>query len=239
MNAIFFDDVSFRYGDTPLLNHVSFSVAEGEYVGIIGPNGGGKTTLLKILLGLLQPDSGKVLLFDKPIQEGVSKIGYVPQRLHLDPLFPITTLDVVLSGCIADLPWWGKYRAKDFEKAKEALRTVRLEHLASQPFGTLSMGQAQRVLIARALASDPEILVLDEPTASVDPHSAFEIYELLKNLKRSITILMVTHDLKTVLRETDRVLTVHQRVQSMLPAEVCEHFAYGLYHTPMITESSH
>jgi len=234
MDLIEFHHVSFQYGENPLLHDVTFNVKQGEYIGLIGPNGGGKTTLLKLLLGLLEPDSGTIRN-----HLNTEQIGYVPQRLHLDPLFPITVLDVVLLGTIAHLPWWGRYKTEEIEKAYDALRTVRLEGLAKQPFGTLSMGQGQRVLIARALASDPKLLILDEPTASVDPQSAYEIYELLKKLKGSITIVMVTHDLKTVIKETDRVLTVHREVQSMKPEEVCEHFAYGLYHTPMIPEVNH
>lgn len=230
MSIITFKDVSFRYDGAFRLLKMNFSIAEGEFVGIIGPNGSGKTTVLKLMTGLLAPAEGEVLL-DR------SQIAYVPQSTHLDRKFPISVMEIVLSGRLKNLPWYGRYSKEDRAIAEEALATVNLSHLKDQSFGTLSSGQAQRTLIARALASKPKVLILDEPTASVDAASAADIYRLLKSFAGKLTVVMVTHDLRTVIQDAGKILVVQEGVRVLNPEEVCEHFAFGLYHTPMIPEA--
>lgn len=224
-----FDDVSFSYPGIPVLSHLSFQVNPGEFIGIIGPNGGGKTTLLKLILGFLKPSRGKILLNKSHL-----KIAYVPQAVRFDRDFPISVEEVVLSGLLSHLPWYGSFHKEDREAAIEALRIFELSHLMNEAFGTLSGGQAQRVLLARALVSKPELLLLDEPTASVDNRAEADIYSLLDQLKGKMTILMVTHDLGIAVEQVNRILCVQGGVVQLKPEEVCKHFAYGLYHKPLM-----
>jgi zinc transport system ATP-binding protein len=230
--AIKADHLSFQYEEIPILENVSFTIQAGEFVGIFGPNGGGKTTLLKLLLGFLKPQKGSVEILGRSAKLACEKIGYVPQISHLDRQFPITALEVVMMGCLDKSPWHS-YTPQAQEKARQALRQVDLLDFQNHPFGTLSGGQAQRILIARALVSQPEILLLDEPTASVDPSAEEQIYQLLEHLKGTMTILMVTHDLPVMMQKVDRFLCVHREVTPYSQAEVCGHFAQGLYHPPI------
>jgi zinc transport system ATP-binding protein len=230
------ENVSFAYQQEPVLKDVSFSIDPGEFVGLIGPNGGGKTTLLKLILGFLKPSSGKILVFGKPAQTALPQISYVPQSLRFDRQFPISVMELVLSGRLSRLPWHGVFSKEDHRAAKEALEKVNMLPFAENTFGTLSGGQAQRALIARALASEPKLLLLDEPTASVDSQAQVDIYTILKGLQGSMTIMMVTHDLNIAIDIVQRVLCVQGGVLPLLPQEVCEHFALGLYHTPLQLE---
>ena len=213
---------------------MNFSIRPGEFVGIFGPNGGGKTTLLKLIMGFLKPTSGKLAIFSESSKDAIQQISYVPQSLRFDKQFPISVREVVLSGRLSHLPWYGVYRKEDKQAAIEALEKVRMLEFQDKAFGTLSGGQAQRVLIARALVSNPKLLLLDEPTASVDAQAENEIYALLKELRGKMTILMVTHNLQVAIKLVDRVLCVRGEVISIKTEEVCEHFALGLYHTPLI-----
>jgi len=224
----------FSYGSLPVLTDASFKIHENEFVGLFGPNGGGKTTLLKLLMGFLKPNAGSLRIFGKRPNQARHFMAYVPQRMPFDPLFPISVMEVVLTGRLSHLPWWGAYSHADKQAALEALEKVELSHIAHKPFGSLSGGQAQRVLIARALASKPRLLLLDEPTSSVDVDAQQDIYELLEELRGNITLVMVTHDLQTVIQRVERVLCVQAEVVALKPEQVCEHFAAGLYHTPLI-----
>lgn len=232
--AVEVEDLSFAYHDQAVLTHASFKIEEGEFIGIIGPNGGGKTTLLKLIMGFLNPSAGTIRVFGKTPREAQSGMAYVPQTMRFDRLFPISVLELVLLGRLSHLPWYGWYRKEDIEAAQRALDRVGVLHLTDSAFGTLSGGQAQRVLIARALVSNPRLLLLDEPTASVDPQAQAEIYALLNRLAGEMTILMVTHDLGVAIEHVQNVLCVQRSVMSLTPKEVCEHFAVGLYHTPLI-----
>ncbi|NGX43387.1 MAG: High-affinity zinc uptake system ATP-binding protein ZnuC [Chlamydiae bacterium] len=227
------ENVSFSYQEQKVLEGVTFSINSGEFVGVFGPNGGGKTTLLKLIMGFLKPDYGTIEVFGSAPQYSQSRIAYVPQGLRFDRLFPISVKELVLSGRLSHLPWYGKFHSKDLDAADEMLEKVGLSNIKSHAFGTLSGGQAQRALIARALVTQPELLLLDEPTASVDSQAEREIYSILEELKGEIAILMVTHHLRTAIDQVDRVLCVRNNVISMQPEEVCEHFAIGLYHPPL------
>jgi zinc transport system ATP-binding protein len=235
-----FERVSFSYPSTPVLKEVSFQVYPGEFIGMIGPNGGGKTTLLKLILGFLKPSRGTIKVLGEIAGSSLSssRLAYVPQSVRFDRDFPISVEEVVLSGLISRLPWYGRFHTADRNAARESLEKIGLSHLASAPFGTLSGGQAQRVLIARALVSEPELLLLDEPTASVDSRAEADIYALLNQLKGQMTILMVTHDLGAAIEQVERILCVQGGVISLKPEEVCKHFAFGLYHMPLIQSSS-
>ncbi len=232
--AISASQLSFSYGAIPVLHGVNFEIFEGETIGIIGPNGGGKTTLLKLIMGFLTPSAGEIQIFQRAQNQARELLAYVPQRLPFDKDFPISVREVVLTGRLNRMPWYGTWSNEDKKAAEEALEHVGLSEFSSAPFGSLSGGQAQRVLIARALVSQPRLLLLDEPTSSIDMQAQQEIYQLLEGLRGTMTILMVTHDLNTVIQRVDRVLCVQGQVLPLAPKEVCEHFAFGLYHPPLI-----
>jgi zinc transport system ATP-binding protein len=206
-----FRQVSFAYTREPVLQEVSFEVKPGEFVSAVGPNGGGKTTLLRLILGTVRPDAGEVRVFGGPPERARSRVGYVPQYARFDPLFPVTVLDVVRMGRVGSLAG-GPYRRQDREMAREALATVGLEELRRRPFSALSGGQRQRILIARALATHPELLLLDEPTASVDRAATAKLYELLVELAKRLTILLVSHDTGVVSQFVSGVLCVNRTV---------------------------
>lgn len=197
--AIRLDGVSFAYGPTTVLENVTFEVGRGDYLAVLGPNGGGKTTLLKLVLGLLPPLHGTVEVFGGPPRGAVSRIGYVPQYTVARLDFPVTVLDAVLMGMAGTRHGLaGRHWRRDeasMDKARTALRQVGLEGVEDRPFGRLSGGQRQRAVVARALMGDPEILLLDEPTASIDPQGKFCFYEFLGTLHGPRTIIVVSHDL--------------------------------------------
>jgi zinc transport system ATP-binding protein len=227
--AIRFDQVSFSYGPVRVLEKASFHIHRGEFVALAGPNGSGKTTLLKLLLGLEQPSAGGIELFGRALRRGApaewrDRIGYVPQQPPADQSFPISVREVVRMGRLCPL---GAYAAGTGEAAGEAMEQAGIADLADRSYRALSGGQRRRVLIARALAAKPDILVLDEPTANMDSSSEGRLFETLGRLKtggpsgaplsaitdtpppgpdRRITILIVTHDRHFVSALTDRVL---------------------------------
>lgn len=220
------DDLFFSYDTVSVLQKVSLRVRKGEFIGIMGPNGGGKTTLLKLLMGFLTPTQGSISV------QGT--IGYVPQVHRTDRDFPITLYELVLLGALSKTSFWGTY-----PKAIKAQANTLIDRLGLMPhkhkvFGALSGGLAQRALLARSLLSNPDLLFLDEPTANIDTASSAVIFDLLQSLNGQKTILLVTHDLKTIIERVDRVLCVQGEVSCFLPKDVCEHFALGLYHTPLL-----
>lgn len=233
-NAVETDHLFFSYPNTPVLSNVSLSIQEGEFIGIIGPNGGGKTTLMKLIMGFLKPSRGKIYVYEEPPREMQRKVAYVPQAMRFDRQFPISVIEVVLSGLLSQLPWYGRFLPEQRQAAVEVLNKVGLAHLSTSAFGTLSGGQAQRILIARALVSQPQLLLLDEPTASVDSQAEADIYKILQDLKGKMTIIMVTHNLNAAIDQVQRLLCVQGNVFSLKPEEVCKHFAVGLYHPPLI-----
>lgn len=225
MSLLSFHDLSFSYGTIEVLKKVNLEVHQGEYIGIIGPNGGGKTTALQLILGFLKPRNGTV-------QVGCpsTKIGYVPQINAYDKAFPISVLEVVLMGSLGKLSWMGTLPKEEKERARLLLKEVGCAHLEKRAFGTLSGGQAQKVLIARALMCDPELLLLDEPTANIDAESEAAIFAYLKTLQGKKTIMIVTHNFDAIVKNVERVICFQQEVSSMKPQEVCKHFTIGMYH---------
>lgn len=232
--AIVVKDLSFSYQDMPVLSNISFEIQSGQFIGMIGPNGGGKTTLLKLLLGFLKTNTGKIEVFGQNPVAARQHMAYVPQSLRFDKQFPISVMELVLEGRLSHLPWYGRFSSNDKHVAMDALDRVGLADLHSRPFGSLSGGQAQRALIARALASQPRLLLLDEPTASVDAQAEADIYAILKKLQGDMTILMVTHNLQAAIELVEEVICVQNTAMVLDPKEVCEHYAFGLYHAPLI-----
>lgn len=232
--AIFLKDVSFSYENVPVLKQINLKIPQGTFVGIMGPNGGGKTTLLKILMGFIKPTSGKVKIFNHPPSRIRTRIGYVPQFHRADREFPITVFELVLMGALAKTSFFGFYPQEIKLKAQALIEELGLGPFMKKPFSSLSGGFAQRALFARALLSDPDLLFLDEPTSNIDAPSATAILDRLENLKGKKTILLVTHDLTTIVKRVDQVVCVQTQATSYLPTEICEHFALGLYHTPLL-----
>ena len=203
------DQVSVAFGGMKVLDQVTLRVSEGDFLGIIGPNGGGKTTLLRLILGLEKPVSGSVRVFGLPPGASPGRIGYVPQRLFFDREFPISVRDLVLMGRIAKKKLFQHYNPVDCRKTDEAIHLAGLDRLREHRIGSLSGGELQRALIARALAGEPELLLLDEPTASIDPLMKSSIYELLDGLKERLTIILVSHDTATISRYVHRTVELN------------------------------
>ncbi|WP_336362643.1 metal ABC transporter ATP-binding protein [Halalkalicoccus salilacus] len=231
MKLVEVDDVSFGYTASPVVHDVSFAVDSGEYVGMIGPNGSGKSTLLRLILGLHTPDAGDVRLFGRPSREFVDRerVGYVAQDVTENTKnMPITVEEVVLMGRFPHAGF-GRVSADDRERTREALHTVGIEHLADRRITKLSGGQRQRAYIARALAGEADLLVLDEPTVGVDAESVEAFFELLNGLNADgMTILLVEHDIGAVLEHAGRVICLNRELYfDGSPSEFAEGDALG------------
>jgi len=208
--------VTFGYGREPVVEDVSLSIARGEFVALVGPNGSGKSTLLRVLLGLLEPQAGRVELFGQTPAELREpwRVGYVPQRPALAADLPATVEEVVAGGRLARVGWWRRLRAADREAVAHAMDSVALLALRDRPVGELSGGQQQRAFIARALAGEPQLLVLDEPIAGIDAESQRRFRESLSHLIREhdAAVLLVSHELGAVAEDLDRVIVLKRRV---------------------------
>ena len=212
-------DLHYEISHQVIVNSVSFTIKRGEYAAIIGPNGGGKTTLMNLLLGLLKPTSGKILLFGVELGrfKSWSKIGFVPQRVsQIDRNFPATVLEVVKMGRTASRGFFKKESIEDRELVHDAMQKMDVLDIQDKLIGNLSGGQRQRVMIARALASQPEVLILDEPNTGVDMASQKKFYALLKELneKENLTILFVTHDIGVIADDITQLLCINQGLLS-------------------------
>ncbi|WP_297441098.1 metal ABC transporter ATP-binding protein [Sulfurimonas sp.] len=209
-------NLSFKIRDQIILENITFEIYEGEYIAIIGPNGGGKTTLIRLLLGLETPSSGEIKIFGQKLKNFKEwhKIGYVPQRATLvDENFPATVEDIVKMGRIAKRGLFAGASSEDRAKVHDAMVKMDILDLKNRMVGTLSGGQRQRVMIARALASSPKILILDEPNTGVDMLSQQRFYTLLAKLNKeeNITILFITHDIGVIVDDIGRVFTINQK----------------------------
>ena len=209
--AVRIRDLDFAYNGTPILEQVSLEIMARDYLCIVGPNGGGKTTLLKLILGLLKPNRGEIEVLGHTPEKSRLRIGYVPQYARYDPQFPVTVLDVVLMGRL-DRIFCGPYTKKDKEAALAALAEMGLTDLAGRLFAEISGGQRQRVLIARALAAEGELLILDEPTANIDAASEEHLFEILAKLNERLTVMLVTHDLGFASKFFKSIVCVNRQV---------------------------
>lgn len=196
--AIEFQHVCFSYEKTPVLQDITFTLEQGEFLGIMGPNGGGKTTLLNLMLGLLKPDRGTIHILGEEAHTVSHRLGYVPQNTNFNRHFPISVMDVALMGRLSRSRMGRGYNQEDKEKIKEVLERVGMWDYHHMPIGKISGGQRQRVFIARALATDPEILFLDEPTSSVDVGFEEDLYDFLMELNKDVTIVVITHDIGVI-----------------------------------------
>lgn len=206
--------VTFSYGEAPVLEGVNLRVAEGEFLGLVGPNAGGKSTLLKLILGLLEPQTGTVRVLGHAPDQARRLLGYVPQHPGFPRDFPITVEQVVLMGRLGLgtgwRRWLGGYSEEDRAAARAALTEVQAQNLAVRQIGTLSGGQLQRVLVARALVGEPRLLILDEPTANIDQRMEGEIFDLLRAINARMTILVVSHDVAFISAYVGRVACLNR-----------------------------
>jgi zinc transport system ATP-binding protein len=214
----------------PVLDDITLRIEPREFLGIIGPNGGGKTTLLKIMLGLLKPASGTITVFGLPPAQVRTRIGYVPQHARIDPSVPASVLDVVLTGRLSQSSWGPRYGRCHAEAAMRALAQTGTDNLARRAIGTLSGGQRQRVLIARALVSDTQLLLLDEPTAGVDAHVERRLTDLLHRLNETMPIVIVSHDVSFVSTHLKRVACLNRRMTCHAAHEISWELISPIYH---------
>lgn len=223
--AIKLEGVWVNFNGTLILEDVNLTIEAGRYVGILGPNGAGKSTLLKVILGLIRPQRGEVRVFGDPPakrRHHGDVVGYLPQRPLGNPRFPVTALDVVLMGRYGRIGLFKRPRQADRELARGRLEDLGIAHLADRLIGDLSGGEQQRVFIARALGVEPRILVLDEPTVSLDACVQDDIFEMINILreKLNLTVLIVSHDIGAVARHMDDVVCINRRIHVHQPPPI-------------------
>lgn len=249
--------VTVHYENFVALRDVTFSVDQGEHVAVLGPNGAGKSTLIKTLLGLLTPHHGSVSVLGKnPVDlsfEERAQIGYVPQHQKMDSRFPVTVQDVVMMGRYAGLGLFRRPGRTDIEATENAMGLMGIEHLSKRPIGKLSGGEKQRALIARALCNELQLLILDEPTTSLDVQSTESLYTLLNDLreKMGLTVIVVSHDVGVVTKMADKIaclagyLVAHGRPSEALTEATIECMygkdtaVFGHSHVPHVMVSEH
>ncbi len=228
------ENLSVAYENTLALEDISFTVQEGDFLGIIGPNGGGKSTLLKSILNLIPIKKGTIEIMGKPVQKAGSLIGYVPQFSTVDKKFPISVFETVLAGRLKKgFKLFKKYSEEDKKITLEKLEEVGISHLANRQISELSGGEFQRMLIARALCINPKILLLDEPTASVDPNSREKIYHLLSEINKHMTIILVTHDLFAISSAVKSLACLNRKLVHHGEPELNEVIVKQLYGCPV------
>jgi zinc transport system ATP-binding protein len=227
------EDVWVQYNGVPILEGINLAIEQDDFLGIIGPNGGGKTTLLKIILGLISPSRGKVSVLGKPPEKSRSKIGYVPQHNLFDRDFPISVGDVVLMGRYGKSGLFRRYSSEDRRATQDALQTVGMLDYKERQMGKLSGGELQRIFIARALVAEPKLLLLDEPTASVDPAMQTEFYELLEKLKRQMAIVLVSHDISAVSVYVDKLACLNRQLHYHGSKEITSEILEATYKCPV------
>jgi zinc transport system ATP-binding protein len=234
IKAVHIENLSIHYGQTPAITDVHLDVSDGEYLGVIGPNGGGKSTLLKAVLGLIPVSSGTVQLYGENSSKNRACVGYVPQFAMLNRKFPISLFEVVLTGYLKQgLSPFFKFSPKDKESTYALLERVGIANLANRQIAELSGGEFQKMLIARALAANPKLLLLDEPTASVDAASRDQIYSLLSELNKNMTIILVTHDLLAISSQVHRLACLNRHLIYHGEPELTEKVVNSLYGCPV------
>jgi zinc transport system ATP-binding protein len=227
------DGVFFHYEELSVLEDICLTIREKDFLGVVGPNGSGKSTLLKIILGLLTPQKGTVTVFGTSPKEARLKIGYVPQFATFDRNFPISVRDTVLQGRLGHTRSLLGYRREDRVAACRALEEVEILDLHKRPLTALSGGQLQRVLIARALACEPKVLILDEPTAHIDPKVEVGIFELLKKLNERLAVIVVSHDIGFITQYITRVACLNRRLVCHETSKITGEIIEQLYGGPL------
>ena len=227
------EDVWVHFDDVPALEAVNLSIEQHDFLGIIGPNGGGKTTLLKVILGLLKPSRGKVMVFGHTPEKGREFVGYVPQYSLFDRDFPVSVWEVVLMGRLGRNRRFKRYSKEDITLVQDALETVEMLDFKDTQVGKLSGGQQQRVFIARALVAEPKLLILDEPMASVDSPMQTELYELFDKLRQQMAIILVSHDISAVSIYVDKIACLNRKLFYHNTKEITAEDLEATYHCPV------
>ncbi len=233
MKIIEFNNVYFDYDNSPALIDISFSVEKNDFVAIVGPNGGGKSTLLKLILAQITPSKGYLTVFGDKNFKSLEKIGYVPQFTTHQHDFPLKLIDMVLQSKLRSKSFFTTYSKNDKDKAINILDMLGIADFRNKFLSELSGGQRQRALIARALLDDPEVLILDEPTASVDISVEQDIYDILKALNKNMTILLVTHDVSFVSKYVNKVFCVNKYLHSHSLDQLTNNDAQEVYNKSM------
>lgn len=226
-------NVSFSYGLVPVLQNIDLSVEQGEFLGIVGPNAGGKSTLLKLILGLIKPQEGSIHVLGKKPSQQRTHIGYVPQYPGFARDFPITVKQTVLLGRLGAGRMLGRYTEADHAAVQQALGELEAQDLAERPISALSGGQLQRILLARALVSEPKILILDEPTANIDMRLETDIFAHLRELNKRLTILVVSHDVAFISDYVSRVACLNRTLVCHQTDAIDGQFIQDLYGEPV------
>lgn len=227
--AIAIQDLNFKFDELTILENINMVIKQGDFAGLVGPNGGGKTTLLKLILGLYKVQSGNISIFGQPIKKQRQLIGYVPQYANFNNDFPISVQDTVLQGRLGLTTSFGGYSKKDKEIALKMMRETEIHDLAHRSIQSLSGGQMQRVLVARALASEPEILLLDEPTANIDQRSEKDIFDLFREINERMTILLISHDIGFVSDYINQVFCLNKTLVCHDSSPVTSETIHALY----------
>lgn len=213
MNALEIKNLYVEYGNNQVLENINLKIKDKHFLGIIGPNGGGKSTLLKAIVGLIDYKKGKINIYGKKPEKLNGVLGYVPQASKFDKNFPINVEEVVLSGILKNnIKLFKKYKKNDYKEAKKVMKQLNILNLKNRQIGQLSGGQLQKVLIGRALMTEPKILLLDEPTASIDASSTTQIYELLSELNKNMTIIVVSHNMEAVASYLDSIACLNKKL---------------------------
>ena len=227
------DNIVAGFDNKIVLHDVSLDIWENDFLGIIGPNGGGKTTLLKIILGLLKPKSGSVRYFDGEKEVSSLKIGYLPQMNKIDKKFPISVREVVLSGLMAEKPRFRDFTAEQKQRAEEVISQMGLQELAKRAIGDLSGGQLQRVLLGRSMVSRPKVLILDEPNSYVDKRFESHFYNLLEEISKESSIILVSHDIGTVLSMVKNIACINETLHYHSGADISAEWLENKYACPI------
>lgn len=226
-------NITAGYGNKTVLRDVSLTVWKDDFLGIIGPNGGGKTTLLKVILGLLAPQSGSVCFYRDGKQVSSLKIGYLPQLNNIDKKFPISVREVITSGLAAEKPLFRSFNPAQKDRVEEVIRKMGLEDLSGRAIGELSGGQLQRVLLGRSIVSRPQVLILDEPNSYVDKRFESRFYTLLEEINRESAIILVSHDIGTVLAMVKNIACVNETLHYHPGVDVSEAWLDEKYACPI------
>lgn len=230
---IIIENLSSAYGNKTVLRDVTLTLYERDFLGIIGPNGGGKTTLLKAILGLLPPVSGHVRFYQDGREVPSLNIGYLPQMNQIDKKFPISVREVIASGLASEKPLFRSFRKAQNEQIDEVVRQMGLEELSARPIGELSGGQLQRTLLGRSIVSRPQVLILDEPSSYVDKRFESHFNELLEEINKQSAVILVSHDIGTVLSMVKNIACVNETLHYHSGVDVSEEWLGHAYACPI------